>query len=116
MSHEPCSIADPHPLKEENRDIKDQLGGRRPRLTDDQHRRLSVNGKALVRKILREYASLVIPDTILRCYRKLIARKWDYVYMERESVRPRFINEIRNLVLRMAFDTRWGYTRIQGAL
>jgi len=35
-------------------------------LTDDQSRRLFVKGKALGRKILGEYASLVTPDTILR--------------------------------------------------
>jgi len=34
-----------------------------------------VKGKALGRKILGEYASLVTPDTILRWYQKLIARK-----------------------------------------
>ena len=56
-------------MKEENRILKEQLGGRRPRLTDDQRRRLAVKGKILGRKILSEYASLVTPDTILRWYR-----------------------------------------------
>ncbi len=103
-------------LKEENRILKEQLGRRRPRLTDDQRRRLAVKGKALGRKILSEYASLVTPDTILRWYRKLIARKWDYSQKRRGPGRPRVIDEIRTLALRMAFETRWGYTRIQGAL
>jgi len=103
-------------LKEENRILKEQLGGRRPRLTDDQRRRLAVKGQALGRKILSEYASLVTPDTILRWYRKLIARKWDYSQKRRGPGRPRVMEEIRILVLRMAFETRWGYTRIQGSL
>ena len=103
-------------VKEENRILKEQLGGRRPRLTDDQRRRLAVKGQALGRKILTEYASLVTPDTILRWYRKLIARKWDYSQKRRGPGRPRVMEEIRILVLRMAFETRWGYTRIQGAL
>ena len=66
-------------LKEENRVLEEQLGGRRLRLTDEQRRRLAVKGKALGRKMLGEYACLVTPDTILRRYRKLIARKWNYL-------------------------------------
>ena len=103
-------------LKEENRVLKEQLRGRRPRLTDDQRRRLAVKGKVLGRKVLGEYASLVTPDTILRWYRMLIARKWDYSQNRRGPGRPRVMDEIRALVLRMAFETRWGYTRIQGSL
>jgi transposase InsO family protein len=103
-------------LKEENRVLKEQLGERRPRLTDDQRRRLAVKGKAIGRKMLGEYASLVTPDTILWWYRKLIARKWDYSEKRGGPGRTRVMDEIRILVLRMAFETRWGYTRIQGAL
>jgi len=104
-------------LKEENRVLKEQMGGRRPRLNDDQRRRLAVKGKALGRKILGEYASLVTPDTILRWYQKLIARKWDYSKKRRGPGRPRVMDEIRDLVLRIALENLlWGYTRIQGAL
>jgi hypothetical protein len=39
-------------LREENRVLREQLGGRRVRLNDDQRRRLAVRAKALVRKIL----------------------------------------------------------------
>ena len=55
-----------HYLKEENRVLKQQLGRRRLRLTDDQRRRLAVRGKAIGRRALAEVASLVTPDTILR--------------------------------------------------
>jgi len=104
-------------MKEENRILKEQLGGRRPRLTDDQRRRLAVKGKILGRKILSEYASLVTPDTILRWYQKLIARKWDYSKKRRGPGRPRVMDEIRDLILLIAGDNpRWGYTRILGAL
>ena len=40
-------------LKEENRVLKEQLGERRPRLTDDQRRRLAVKGKAIGRTVER---------------------------------------------------------------
>jgi len=63
-------------LREENRVLKQQLGRRRLRLTDDQRRRLAVRGKAIGRRALAEVASLVTPDTILRWHRQLIAKKY----------------------------------------
>ena len=53
-------------LREENRVLKQQLGRKRLRLTDDQRRRPAVRGKAIGRKALIEVASIVTPDTILR--------------------------------------------------
>jgi hypothetical protein len=60
-------------LREENRVLKEQLGGRRPRLTDAQRRRLASRGHALGRSLLVQVATLVTPDTILRWHRQLIA-------------------------------------------
>ena len=64
-------------LKEENRVLRELHGKRRLRFTDDQRRRLAVRGKALGRRLLRDVGTLVIPDTILRWHRELIARKYD---------------------------------------
>jgi hypothetical protein len=61
-------------LREENRILREQLGGRRLRFTDDQRRRLAAKGWIVGRRRLGEFAGLVTPDTILRWYRKLIAR------------------------------------------
>ena len=63
-------------LREENRVLLEQLGGRRPRLNDSQRRRLAVKGKAIGRKLLREVAGVVTPDTILRWYRVLDGASW----------------------------------------
>ncbi len=41
-------------LKEENRVLREQVGRRRLRFTDDQRRRLAAKGKALGRRVLRE--------------------------------------------------------------
>jgi transposase InsO family protein len=102
-------------LREENRALKAQLNGRRLRLNDVQRRRLAVLGQRLGRGVLRELATLVTPDTILRWHRELIARKWTYV--RRRPGRPGVLAEIRRLVVRMATENpTWGYTRIQGAL
>jgi transposase InsO family protein len=103
-------------LKVENRVLREQLGGRRPRLTDDQRRRLAVKGKALGRKLLLEVAGIVTPDTILRWYRQLIARKYDGS-RQRRAGRPRTAQQIAGLVVRIATENpRFGYTRIRDAL
>ena len=102
-------------LREENRVLKQQLGRKRLRLTDDQRRRLAVRGKAIGRRALTEVASLVTPDTILRWHRQLIAEKW--THKRRSPGRPRVMQVIAELTVRMARENpRWGYTRIQGAL
>ncbi len=103
-------------LREENRVLKEQLRGRRLRLTDDQRCRLASRGHALGRSMLQRVATLVTPDTILRWHRRLIARKWTAA--ARRSVgRPGVLTEIRELTVRMARDNpTWGYRRIQGAL
>jgi len=102
-------------LREENYVLKAQLTGRRPRLTDTQRRRLAMLGERLGRAVLRDVATLVTSDTILRWHRELIARKW--TYSRRRRGRPGVLDEIRRFVLRMATENPgWGYTRIQGAL
>jgi hypothetical protein len=50
-------------LIEENRVLKGQLKGRRLRLTDDQRRRLAAKGRRLDRRVLRQVATMVSPDT-----------------------------------------------------
>jgi hypothetical protein len=64
-------------LREENRVLREQLGGRRIRLEDDHRRRLAGKTKGLGRKILAEVATIVTPETLLAWRRTLIARKYD---------------------------------------
>lgn len=105
-------------LKEENRVLREMLGPKPIRLDRDQRRRLAVKGKLLGRKALREVAAIATPDTILRWYRKLVADKYDGSRKRaRGPGRRRTKEVIRVLVVRMAVEnTRWGYTRIRGAL
>src|ERR687897_3758080 len=103
-------------LREENRVLREQLGDRRLRLTDDQRRRLAARAKGLGRKLLAEVATIVTPETLLRWHRKLIAEKYDGSG-NRSPGRPRTAGEISQLVVQMAEENRdWGYRRIQGAL
>ena len=103
-------------LREENRVLREQLGGRRVRLNDDQRRRLAARAKGLGRKLLAQLATIVTPETLLAWHRRLIARKYDGSG-KRGPGRPRTAGEIEALVVRMAEENRdWGYRRIQGAL
>src|SRR2546422_3416260 len=102
-------------LVEENRVLKEQLTGRRLRLTDDQRRRLAAKGQRLGRRVLRQVVTIVTPDTILRWHRRLIAGKW--TFERKRPGRPGIMKEISSLILWMATENpAWGYSRIQGAL
>ena len=91
-------------------------GTRRLRLTDDQQPRLAVKGKALCRRRLGDIAGIVTPDTILRWYRRLVAKKYAGS-KKRVPGRPSTKPDIAALVVRMANENpTWGYTRIRGAL
>src|SRR5512144_3085813 len=64
-------------LREENQVLREQLGNRRLRFSDDQRRRLASRAKGLGRKLLAELATLVTPETLLAWHRRLIAEKYD---------------------------------------
>jgi putative transposase len=103
-------------LREENRVLREQLGGRRLRLTDNQRRRLAAKAKGLGRKLLAEVASIVTPETLLAWHRKLIAQKYDGSG-QRGPGRPRVTQDTEALVVRLAEENRaWGYRRLQGVL
>jgi putative transposase len=103
-------------LQEENRVLKERLGGQRIRFTDVERRRLARKAQLLGRKVLKELETLVTPDTLLRWYRELIALKWNYSH-RRGPGRPRLMTAIADLIVKMAIENpAWGYTRIRGAL
>jgi putative transposase len=103
-------------LLEENRILRELLGKKRFRFTDDQRRRLAVKAKLLGRALLNQVATIVTPDTLLRWHRRLIAMNWDYS-SKRGPGRPRVAETIRRLVVQFAMENSWwGYTKIQGAL
>jgi len=96
--------------------LKEQLGNKRPRLTDDQRRRLAAKGKPLGRRLLDKFAAIVTPDTILRWHRRLIAKHHTYPHKNRVG-RPGLMKAIRELIVRMATqNSGWGYLRIRGEL
>src|SRR6516165_406705 len=103
-------------LQEENRVLREQLGGKRLRFSDDQRRGLAVRAKKLGWRMLNYLTTIVTPARLLAWHRRLIARKYDGS-RQRGPGRPRVLEEIQRLVIRMARENRdWGYRRIQGVL
>src|SRR6266496_810739 len=104
-------------LIEENHVLKGQLSGRRLRLTDTERRRLAALAHPLGRKRLKDIATIATPDTLLRWYRRLIARKFDGSSHRRKLGRPLVAEESESLAVQMAEEhPTWGSRRIQGAL
>ena len=64
-------------LVEENRILREHIGKRRFRFTDNQRRRLAAKAKRLGRKVLAQVATIVTPETLLAWHRRLIAQKYD---------------------------------------
>src|SRR5215510_11936285 len=103
-------------LLEENRILRAERGSRRLRLTDDQRRRLAVKGKALGRRRLGAIAGIVTPNTILRWYRRLVAKKYAGL-KKRVAGRPRSKLDIAALVVLMANEQpTCGYSPIRALL
>ena len=103
-------------LLEENHVFRELHGDKRPRLNDDQRRRLAAKGKPLGRRLLDKVAAIVTPDRILRWHRKLVAAHHTYPAKKRVG-RPGLMKSIRELIVRMATDnSSWGYLRIRGEL
>jgi len=101
-------------LLAENRVYREMLGERRLRFDDAQRRRLASRAKALGRRTPAKLGCIVTPDTLLRWYRELIARKYDG---STRRGRPRPRTTVAEMILRMARENpTWGYTRIRGAL
>jgi putative transposase len=103
-------------LREENRVLREQLGDQRLRFPDEQRRRLAVRAHAMGRALLGQVATLVTPDTLLRWYRELVAKKYDG---SKKQAKGRLVTkvDVAQLVVRMATENpTWGYTRLRGAL
>jgi putative transposase len=102
-------------LQEEVAVLREQLGPKRPRFTDDQRRRLAASARKLKFGKLKEIASVVTPQTLFAWHRKLITKKYDS--SESRIGRPRTKVDVAGLVVKFAKENSgWGYGSIEGAL
>ena len=103
-------------LAAENEILKAKIKGP-VRLTHAERIRLAKVAKRLGTKALAGVPCIVKPDTLLRWYRDLVARKFDGSKQRRGPGRPRVTRQTEELVIRFAEENPdWGYDRIQGAL
>ena len=103
-------------LAAENRILRAQVKGRLL-LSDSEKTTLAEIAHRLGRKALADVASAVKPDTLLRWYRKLIAKKFDGSRFRKSVGRPPVEQAIELLIVRMARENpSWGYDRIIGAM
>ena len=103
-------------LAVENEILRSKFEGR-IKLTDAERIRLATLSHELGRKALEGVAAIVTPETILKWFRHLVAKKFDSSGSPRKPGRPRTPEEIEELIVRMARENpNWGYSRIVGAL
>jgi putative transposase len=103
-------------LVAENRILRAKVKGRLL-LSDWEKATLAEIAKRLGRKALADIATAAKPDTLLRWYGELIAKKFDGSRFRKSVGRPAVDEEIEPLVVRMAKENpTWGYDRIQGAM
>ena len=103
-------------LLEENRILREQLGKKRLSFSEVQKRRLAAKAKTIGLGRLKVIAQVASPQTLLKWFRDLIARKYDGS-PNRGPGRPSTAAELKEVVLRLAKENRgWVYTRIQGTL
>jgi putative transposase len=103
-------------LLEENRVYKELQGGKRLNFSDQHRRRLAAKAKALGRSTLMTLDCIVTPDTLLRWYRSLIARKYDGRPRHQPGRRERMAETVKMLVRMAKENPSCGYTRLRNML
>ena len=106
-------------LLEENQALHRQITkyGRRILLTDEERKTLASKALAMGKDFMNQYVTIVNPDTILKWFRKLVAKKFDGTKNRKTHGRPPVSKEIEALAISIAKENpSWGYDKIMGAL
>jgi putative transposase len=103
-------------LAAENRILKSKL--KQPvRFNDRERIQLAKIGKRIGLKALKEISCVVKPETILRWFSQLVAKKFDGSNYRTLPGRPPVDSDLEHLVIRLAKENpAWGYDRLSGAL
>ncbi|MBU2513391.1 helix-turn-helix domain-containing protein [bacterium] len=80
---------------------------------DSERIQLAKIGKRVGIKALKEISCIVKPETILKWFRKLVAKKFDGSKFRKTFDRPPISPELEKLIIRFAEENpSWGYDRI----
>jgi putative transposase len=97
--------------------LERQLGTTGPRFRPGDRMFLAALLHRLSRDALGRFRLLVRPDTVLRWHRDVLARRHAARSRPKGPGRPRTVQSVRLLVLRLARENpSWGYRRIHGEL
>ena len=84
---------------------------------DSERVQLAKLGKRIGLKALKEISCIVEPETILKWFSKLVAKKFDGSSYRKTFGRAPICSEIEKLIIQFAeANPSWGYDRISGAL
>ena len=103
-------------LAVENKILKSKL--QKPvQFNDCERIQLAEIGKRMGLKGLKEISCIVKPETILKWFSKLVAKKFDGSSYRKLFGRPPISSELEKLIIQFAEEnSSWGYDRISGAL
>lgn len=103
-------------LAAENKILRSKIG--KPiRFNVEERILLAKLGKRLGLKALQDVGCIVKPETIMRWFRELVAKKFDGSNNRKKVGRPKTDYELEELVISFARENPdWGYDRITGAL
>ena len=103
-------------LKVENQILRSKLGRKVP-VSEKERRRLVKFAGSLTAKMVKQLASIVHPETLLRWVREDRRAKAHGKLPEPVSKgRPKTPEQMRRLIRKLARENDWGYTRIMGEL
>lgn len=87
------------------------------RFNNEERILLAQIGNRIGIKALKDICNIVSPETIMKWFRKLVAKKFDGSVNRKKVGRPKTDPETETHVIRFAKENPgWGYDRIQGAL
>lgn len=91
--------------------------GKRILLTDEQRISLAEKAVAMGRKHMNQYVNIFQPETLLKWFRRLVARKFDGSRNRKRHGRPPIPGNVENTIISIAKDNpSWGYDKIMGAM
>jgi hypothetical protein len=103
-------------LAAENEILCSKIDGK-IKLTHEERIHLAKIGQRIGKKALEDVANIVKPETVLKWYRDLVAKKFDSSANRTMVGRPPIDKDIEDLILLIAeANPDWGYDRIMGAL